>query len=387
VRVLHLVPDLFDAPGGIARHSRLVIKALTDEPSLEQLTVLSLMDHPETPLDMRYIGESYVAYRAFGGNRSRYSRAALREMAFGHYDLLVAGHVNLSPLMTAGTALRRSASRTITFVHGTDVWARLPWYRRQCLALSDLIVAVSHLTANRAIQVQRLRPGRVATLHSCLDPILFPSVHASEYSRDEAAFSRSTPTSRNAFVTVARMSSIERGKGHSTVIRALPRVLARVPDAEYLVVGDGDLRDELQSLAREIGVADRVRFLGRVADADLDVIYQQCKVFVMPSRTEGFGLVFLEAMAHDLPIVAGNTDASPEVIGDSGLLVDPDDADQVGAAITRLLLEPELRSRLVRQARYRLETCFSYEVFRTRLMGYVSELLPACQRRTALWAS
>src|SRR5437763_921772 len=99
VRVLYLVPDLFGAPGGIARHGRLVIKALTDCPLVRQISVLSLMDDPKTPLDSRYVGDACVSYRGFGGNRARFSRAVLAAMAFGRNDLLLAGHVNLAPLV------------------------------------------------------------------------------------------------------------------------------------------------------------------------------------------------------------------------------------------------------------------------------------------------
>src|SRR5207253_5289087 len=131
----------------------------------------------------------------------------------------------------------------------------------------------------------------------------------------------------------------ERGKGHDHVIEALPQVLAACPNAVYVVVGDGDDRSRLQRLAQATGVADRVVFAGAVDDSELPDYYRLADVFVMPSVQEGFGIVFLEAAASGLKIVAGDRDGSADPLADGrlGRLVHPADRAQLVEAITEAL--------------------------------------------------
>ena len=127
---------------------------------------------------------------------------------------------------------------------------------------------------------------------------------------------------------VARMSAAERYKGHDALLDIWPRLLSRHPDAVLAIAGDGDDRPRLEARVAELGVAHAVRFLGRVDDGRLDELYGQCRFFVMPSRDEGFGLVFLEAMRAGKPCIGGRGAAS-EIIehGVTGLIVDPDSRD------------------------------------------------------------
>ena len=139
------------------------------------------------------------------------------------------------------------------------------------------------------------------------------------------------------------------------MMRAMPLIRERSPDARWVVVGEGSLRSELEALARAEGVADWVTFTGSVADEARDAWLDKSDVFVMPSRLvpgslggEGFGIVYLEAGAHGLPCVAANVGGSTDAVldGETGLLVDPTSHTAVADAIVTLLLDHELRSRL-----------------------------------------
>jgi phosphatidylinositol alpha-1,6-mannosyltransferase len=157
---------------------------------------------------------------------------------------------------------------------------------------------------------------------------------------------------RRDIVVVGRLD--ERYKGHDVLLRALPLVRANVPDARLVVVGDGILRETYASLAASLGVADAVVFAGSVDDAGRDRALTEASVFAMPSRkltggaAEGFGIVFLEAGARSLPVVAGAVGGTLDAVidGETGLLVDPADHIAVADAVTRLLEEPELAQRL-----------------------------------------
>jgi glycosyltransferase involved in cell wall biosynthesis len=175
------------------------------------------------------------------------------------------------------------------------------------------------------------------------------------------------PGRGSRIITVARLN--EWGKGVGQVIGAMPLILANIPDAEYVIVGDGAIRGELEKLAREYGVESRVRFAGRVSDEELGRLYRGSAVFAMPSIKEGFGIVYLEAWKHRLPVVAGNRDASPEVVDDgvNGLVVDPGSHEQIARAITHLLVDQEYARQLGQNGYEKLRAEYSHEAFHARL--------------------
>lgn len=172
-------------------------------------------------------------------------------------------------------------------------------------------------------------------------------------------------------ITVGRISASEEYKGHDYLIRAMPSLLTRFPDLVYRIVGDGDGRPALEALAEREGVAGAVRFHGVVSDERLDHLYAEAALFVMPSRGEGFGFVFLEAMARGLPVVAGNVDATPEVIqdGETGLLVNPTSVDEIVEAVSRILSSEDLRHDMGRSGQERVTREFGFERFRRQLLA------------------
>lgn len=161
------------------------------------------------------------------------------------------------------------------------------------------------------------------------------------------------PSERPTVVTVARLE--DRYKGHDVMLEALARVRETVADVQWVVVGDGPLRGELEARAGSLGLDGAVRFLGAVPDAERDLWLRRAAVLAMPSRLpdngqagEGFGIVFMEAAAYGKPVVAGNVGGALTSVkdGETGLLVDPRDPGAVAEAIVRLLLDRELAGRL-----------------------------------------
>jgi len=167
-------------------------------------------------------------------------------------------------------------------------------------------------------------------------------------------------------VTVARL---QEHKGMDTVIRALPAILAGAPDVRYAVAGAGPDRERLEQLAQELGVGDRVRFLGGVGDQDLPAFYNLASVYVGASRragrlgVEGFGISLVEASACGLPVVAGNSGGIPDAVrdGETGFLVPPEDPAALAAAISRLLADAGLASRIGAAGRRAVETYYNWD--------------------------
>jgi phosphatidylinositol alpha-1,6-mannosyltransferase len=358
MKILFLTPDLFGSHGGIARHCRLAVKAMTESPRVEAVDVISLLDRRASVPDARYFGPRGRAYLACGGNRRDFVARVVSTLR-SRYDLVIAGHVNFAPLVA-----HRSGAR-VTLIYGIDAWARLPWLRRVSLQRSHRVLSISRFTADAAIRANDLDQRKVDIVACCLDPFL------SEASPPATGDFRGL--GQNSLLTVSRLSLVESSKGHDVILRSLPRVLASVPEATYAVVGDGDLKPALERLSAELGLRDHVRFLGALPDSEVQRCYRTCTAYVMPSKWEGFGLVFLEAMEHARPVIASQRDAATEVMGDSALLVDPDDPEALAHTIVNLLGSPALQARLGQAGRARLDERFRYEHFRASLLGRLEQ--------------
>jgi phosphatidylinositol alpha-1,6-mannosyltransferase len=153
------------------------------------------------------------------------------------------------------------------------------------------------------------------------------------------------------------------------VIKALPEVMKAVPDVFYVVVGEGDLQPRLEELARENAVRDRVIFAGAARLEQLKAYYSRADVYVMPSLQEGFGIVFLEAMAFGKPVIASEHGGAPEIVQDgvTGFLVKPGDLEALTAHLIQLLQDPALRARMGAAGRQRVEENFTFAHFEAGL--------------------
>jgi phosphatidyl-myo-inositol dimannoside synthase len=164
------------------------------------------------------------------------------------------------------------------------------------------------------------------------------------------------------------VSRLDWHKGIDTVIRALPTVRAAVPGTRYAVAGVGTVRSHFERLVADCGVGDAVRFLGYVPDDELPALYNAVDVYVGASRrfdlmAEGFGIALIEASACGLPVVGGRSGGVPDAVrdGETGILVDPDDAAAVADAIARLLNDGELRRRMGAAGRRAVETFYNWD--------------------------
>lgn len=355
--VFYLVPDLMSPWSGIARYGRMVCHALLEEGM--SLTVVARVDPPASS-DSGF--ESSMTYWPCDGSAPAFIRRALTGAFQQRPAFLLVGHVNFAPL---GWLLAKLVgARLVTFIYGIDVFRPLSPWRRWALQRSDLIMSISRFTAQRAADVNRAPSSRMRILHNCIDPGFLQPLQVAGHK------------SGLSMLTVGRLSLAEQYKGQDLVIRAMPALLLRFPELVYHVVGDGDWRPALEKLAQQQGVAEAVRFHGIVSEKELRYRYSEATLFIMPSRAEGFGFVFLEAMVHGLPVIAGNMDASPEVVtdGETGILVDPTSVDSIVAATTRLLSDETLRRQMGRNGQERVLRKFDPAGFRSSLMAYLAEL-------------
>ncbi|HYE72550.1 MAG TPA: glycosyltransferase family 4 protein, partial [Blastocatellia bacterium] len=326
MRVLFLTTDLFNRGSGIARMARLVCKALNDSSEIERLNVISLVDPVGETIDSRYLSSDKSTYLPIGKNKKKFVASVLSKL-LDKYDVCLASHISLAPAMVP-FRYRSRHSVLAAFAHGLEVWQPLDRLSHVCANQLDTIFAVSNFTRCRMIEDNGFHPDKVQVIYNCLDPFIKNN--------------RTTNQSGNLnlqhpnLLTVSRLSLNDGYKGHAQVIQALAKVFQTIPNIHYYIVGEGELITSLRKLAEEQRLSSQVHFLGAVSDAELDLIYEQSDLFVMPSTGEGFGLVFAEVMNYGKAAIAGNLDASGEVVrnGETGLLVDPSSIDDIAQSIT-----------------------------------------------------
>lgn len=262
------------------------------------------------------------------------------------------------------------------FLHGIEVWRPLSPRQRRTIEGASLLLCNSSYTAQR-----------VRTAHPWIGPIMpCPLALPADVADASPGGSGRTGVRGRTVLTVARMSSEERYKGHDQLLEAWPLVIERVPDARLVLVGGGDDVDRLRTKSAALGVSRHVEFAGFVSRARLATLYSEARVFAMPSREEGFGLVYLEAMRHRLPCLGSVHDAAADVIvdGETGFLVDQSDRVSIADRIATLLLNDDLCARMGAGGYQRGLDQFSYEAFSTRfLLALRGAFEPAAEPRIA----
>src|SRR5262249_30608786 len=271
--------------GGIAQYNRDLLSSLVRSDWISYVTVLPRRTE-------RVFGDLPVRLRQLRpvSGRLAYSLAALAAArAYRPIHVVFCGHVFMAPL--AAIIAKLFHARLWVQVHGVDAWQELSGVYRCSIETATLITSVSRYTRRRLLQWSRIDPARVKVLPNTVEPRFRPG------SKPGHLISRHALHGKKVLMTVSRLAAVDRYKGHDRVIQNLPRVLVDHSELIYLIVGDGDDRPRLEALATECGVAERVRFVGLVRAEELPDYFRLADVFVMPSTGEGFGIVFLEAMA------------------------------------------------------------------------------------------
>jgi phosphatidylinositol alpha-1,6-mannosyltransferase len=337
-RLLLLTPDFPPAIGGI----QLLLGRLASHLSEDfDVTVMTRRGANPVELDESPSGGVVVRSTRLTGQPGLIAANALGLAigARGSFDIVLSGHITTSP---AAACLKHLQG--VPFVQYTyaDEVPNRPKLARFAMRQAARTIAISVHTRALAVEAG-CPPDRVELIAPGVDiPTALPARQRS---------------SRPTIITVARLE--DRYKGHDVMLHALALVSKRVPDVLWSIVGGGSLRRELEASAARLGLADHVEFAGRVSDGERDRRLAAAHVFAMPSRLppsgteggEGFGIVYLEAGLHGLPVVAGRVGGALDAIvhGVTGLLVDPTSAAELADAISVLLLDSD-RARMLGEA-------------------------------------
>ena len=395
MRILALISDAFGGHGGIAKFNRDLLTALCADAAVQEVNALPR--HVPEPPGVLPDKLNYVVKAARG--KLRYTVAALiSTFRAPRSTLILCGHIHLLPiafLIRLLLRLRfplRAPCPLLLIIHGIDAWQPTrSWLLNWLVRRIDVFVSVSETTRERFLKWAKPNGARGFILPNSVDLAQF-----TPGPKHPALLEKYGLRDRRILLTVARLSSQERYKGVDEVMEALPELAKTIPNISYLIVGDGTDRERLSNKARSLGLrveergerraeggeqrseignqksefgiresdvspslsqlpasvsafrvphsafsAPSVIFAGRIGDVEKVDHYRLADAFVMPGRGEGFGIVYLEAMACGLPIVASKADASREIVDDeSGVVVDPQNPAEIIAGILRCLQRP-----------------------------------------------
>lgn len=277
-------------------------------------------------------------------------------------QIVLSGHIVMAP---AAAAIRRLLRvPVVQYTYAKELGAK-PELARFAMRRANAVIAISRYTADLA-QAAGATGRQIRLIPAGVDET--PSV-------------RRDPRERPTVVTIARLE--DRYKGHDVMIRALGLVRAAVPDVEWVVIGDGPLRASLEDMVGAQGMSGNVRFVGVVSDEERDRWLAGAHAFAMPSRPpaggfagEGFGIVYLEAATHGLPVLAGNAGGSLDAVedGETGLLVDAGDHVAVADGLVELLTHPARAESMGRAGAERAQR-FAWPVIAADVERVLSEFL------------
>jgi phosphatidyl-myo-inositol dimannoside synthase len=337
-RVLVVTPDFPPAHGGI----QTLVHRLVRYTQRHEVRVVTMPTEGSDAFDRSEAVQIRRSPRVRGSHRGAVGSLnayAVHEGIQFRPDVVLCAHIVLSP--ATATVSSVVGARVVQYIHANELRGR----RRLAgfaVRRADAIVAVSRYAEGLAVRAGAERT-KVHRIHNGVD---LPTGCVPSMNRR---------WSRPIVVTVARLDTPF--KGHDVTLRALPLIRARVPDVQWVVIGDGVLRHRLEARVRSLGLQGYVSLLGAVSDAERDSWLARSRVFAMPSRLpatgvggEGFGIAYLEANAFGLPVVAGSEGGATDAVvdGRTGVLVDPRDHVAVADAVADLLLDPSRASKLGR---------------------------------------
>jgi glycosyltransferase involved in cell wall biosynthesis len=364
-RILLLLPEAFEGAGGIQMFCRSLCLAAGRWAEQNDASVSAIVLNDAAKPDTRYVNGSFDSYVRAGRSKAKFIASYLRLVTTYRPDAIIVGHISLAPLALLPGWLGR-AIRFGIVAYGIEVWRPLTRAERRAMQAAQTVLAISEYTRDELLKHNRLDPQKIRLFPCSLDPCWT----ADDQLPEQAAHPP-------MLLTVARLERGDDYKGVDSVIRSLPAVVRELGPVDYRIVGDGNDLPRLKALAEQCGVARYVTFAGLVSEAELRQYYRRCSLFVMPSEREGFGIVFLEAMAYAKPVIGGAHGGTPSVVTheQTGLLVHRLDIDGLAQAMLRILKNDELRADFGRAGYHRLLDTFTFKNFETNFNEFMNTSL------------
>jgi phosphatidyl-myo-inositol dimannoside synthase len=350
MKILFIATSKISNTGGIQEYNRNLLKVLGSSSNKIQLIEL---------IKANFLGKLLLVIKTFF------------YVFKNNPDVIFCSHVNLSPLCFVVCKLFNK--NYIVFTHGTDVWNLESVIKIKCFEKAKFVVTVSNFTKSKIIeQIPGIEP-RIYLLPNTVNENRF---HFKEKSKN--LIRKHKLEGKKIIFTLARLSKLEEYKGYDKVIRAIPKVLEKIPNATYILGGKGDGLKDIKKLVDRLGLGNTIIMPGFIPNEELVDYYNIADVYIMPSKKDGFGIVFLESLACGTPVIAGNKDGSVDPLqnGKTGLLINPDDMNSIIKALTSVLNGKVENENIINPEYLRNQTIkeFGFNEFKKKLNILLHEL-------------
>jgi len=317
--------EIFSSEGGIQSYAQDILKAYLSLTAANNFPppaeVLLLRDSPDcqNPFESKNLKFSYLKTHPAWLGRLKFAAKLLTCLLQKRPERVFCGHIKLAPLIK--TLCQPLGIPYTILTYGKEVWEPLPPKYQIAIRDADSIWTISRYTrdslrdsfAARTCELNNLNPDKFQIVPCTVDENIFTIAPKPQHLLEKYNL-----IGAKILMTVARLRSHDNYKGVDVTIQALPEIAKSFPNVKYLVIGRGDDRPRLAKIALNLGVAEKVIFAGFVPTADLAAHYQLADAYVMPSQ-EGFGIVYLEALACGIPVLAGDADGSADPLQDGKL--------------------------------------------------------------------
>ena len=361
MKVTALLTDCFGGNGGIALYCRHLMTAVAQMQRVNHIVAIPRI----APLyDYEHPIPDKIDYQTFASKSNfSYLRHILKQsFNSGSDNVIICAHIHL--LIFAVFLKITTGAKIILILYGIEAWDKpdkllVNW----CLKRVDHVTCISRLTRDKFIGWSNFPESKISLLPNGIETEKYGIAQKPGYLQ-----ARYQLQDCKVLLTVGRLEVAEGAKGFDLVIRILPQLLKTHADIRYLVAGSGNGMHRLQAIARECGVEQAVIFTGQIDEQEKADHYRLADVYIMPSRLEGFGFVYLEAMACGIPVIGSAIDGSRDALLDGalGILVNPDDMDQITQAVLDTLNQPKKIPEKLDQ--------FSIERFHSKFQGIVQSI-------------
>jgi phosphatidylinositol alpha-1,6-mannosyltransferase len=328
----------FSTTGGIQKMTRTLAHSLygVSKKNGWRFNVSSLYD-TGTDLMPQYLPPQN--FEGFNNNRIRFISKSI--LGARKHNVVILSHINLAII---GLFIRAINPKCQVWLigHGIEVWYKLPVHKKFLLKNCHKILCVSNFTKQQIIKQHHIEPAKCVVLNNAIDPFMkLPKKFAKpDYLLNRYGLTASTPV----VFTLTRLASTEQYKGHDMVIKAISTLKKTFPDIKYILAGKYDDLEKIrvQKLIAGFGVTNNVILTGFITEDEVSDHFLLADIFVLPSKKEGFGLVFIEALACGLPVICGNADGSIDAIlnGELGKAINTDNQNELEEAVTTYLTVP-----------------------------------------------
>jgi glycosyltransferase involved in cell wall biosynthesis len=366
-------PNIFGFKGGIQVYLGFFLKALQNSP--DNLSAYFFIKHDFSNQSVSCKFKNTKFY--FFGNWP----SQLRTLAFANQitslgmwqrpNLIISTHLNF--LIVAYWLKRLAGIPYWVTVYGIEAWDIERPALKKALHNADRILSISGYTRDRLLKEQNLDPAKISLLPCTFEASRFNIAPKPAYLLEKYGLKPEQPV----ILTVSRLAAVERYKGYAQILEALPQIRQAIPNVHYIIAGKGDDRPRIEQLIAQLGLQDCVTLAGFVPDEQLCDYYNLCDLFAMPSKREGFGIVYLEALACGKPVLGGDRDGAIDALchGELGALVNPDNEEAIAQAIIQILNKTYPNPLLYNPEalRQKVIDVYGFERFQKTLSQYIDE--------------